>query len=119
MSILFSRLSRLSSDSKPDRTWCGNDEKGNFTHHGVVPLSQDPVTIELSWKATTDSTPRYVGTFELHLKELLALGVIKEESGGVRVKFINARGLLLLTIKVGTPTLLLGLVLLADETPPK
>lgn len=104
---LFSRLSR---ESETNRTWCGNDEKGNFSHHGVIPLSQDPVTINLSWKTETDATPQYIGTFELHLGELLNRRIIrKEKEDSVRVKFINIHGMILLSTGFNKPCLLVGL----------
>ncbi len=101
-------FSRLSCESEAKHPWCGNDEKGN-THHGVIPLAEDPATIKLSWKLHSDATPQYVGTYELHLRDLLNCGVIrKEKSDSVRVKFINVNGLILLSTGHDKPYLLMG-----------
>lgn len=104
---LFSRLSR-ESDAK--HTWCGNDKKGKFTHHGVIPLSEDPTTIKLSWKPDSDAIPQYIGTFELRLEELLNRKIIrKEKEDSVRVKFVNIYGMILLSTGFDKPCLLVGL----------
>jgi hypothetical protein len=102
-------FSRLGLGSKAKHPWCGNDEKGKFTHHGVIPLAEDPTTIELNWKSDSGATPQYVGTYELHLKNLLDCGVIrKEKSDSVRVKFMNVDGLILLSTGQDKPYLLVG-----------
>jgi hypothetical protein len=72
----------LTEDSAADRTWCGNDEAGHFTHHGMIPDKPDTVIIKLSWKSQEVDQEEYVGTFELHLSALLKKRYIRTDKQG-------------------------------------
>lgn len=99
----------LQADSEPDRTWCGNDTTGNFTWHGGVPSDCDPVVIKLSWKSDHGAPDQYIGTFVLHLARLLEHGYIGHDAPGqVRVRFINDKGVIKLSMGADRPSIVLG-----------
>ena len=105
-------LTILTSESISDRTWCGNDETGKFTWHNSVPISPDPVSIKLFWKSNHGVQEHYIGTFDLHLSTLKSHGyIIQENSGNVRVKFINDNGLIKLALGHAEPFLVVGTLL--------
>lgn len=61
-------------------------------HHGVVRLSESPLYLELSWRATRTAAVKRVGTFCLDLHGLLQNGYIRREVGsgsGVRLRIVR------------------------------
>jgi hypothetical protein len=102
----------LTRGSDADRHWCGNDEKGRFRHHGTLPMSHDPVTIELHWRANDSAAQNYIGTYRLHLAALLENDFIRRESerDHVRVQFLNDNGVIKLTLGKGRPGLVVGMI---------
>jgi hypothetical protein len=99
----------LSNDVHPDRTWCGNDEKGRLTWHASLPLAHDPVSIRLSWTAKHEAPEQYIGTFLLHLASLLTAGFIRADTPGqVRVKFVNDHGVIKLAQGLKSSGIVLG-----------
>ncbi len=81
----------LSPDSTADCEWNANEQGGHGSQHESVRLSSDPITIKLTWACDAQSPSHYIGTFRLHLRELLEDGFIAADArhGHVRVKFVN------------------------------
>lgn len=91
---------RLPDDAVVHRGWNGNDETGErrkgmgIAWHGFIPAKDNPVDIALSWRTKKTAPQRHVGTYRLHLTELLKAGYINTENGkdgvGFRVMFVHA-----------------------------
>ncbi len=84
-------LTMLSPDAQTVCEWNANEKGGHGSQHEPVHLSADPVTIKLTWARDAQSPSRYIGTYRLHLRELLDDGYIGLDArqGHVRVKFVN------------------------------
>ncbi len=54
-------------------------EDNNSHHHGVVSITESPLFLELSIRATSKSEPNLVGLFKLDLRGLLKNGYIRYE----------------------------------------
>jgi hypothetical protein len=69
-------------------------EDNRAEHHGVVNLSESPLFLELSWRATRESEPTLIGLFRLDLDALLRSGCIRHEHnrgpGAVRLRIVHA-----------------------------
>jgi hypothetical protein len=89
-----------------DRRWVGNDESSR-NHHGVIPLSDSPLTLGLSWKAGKGKPAVVVAVLKLDLKILLADGLVRSESAdSVRVRFFHdGYGHIYLQTRMGEPRL--------------
>jgi hypothetical protein len=83
-------VERLDPNAPHDQRWTGNDES-RFQHHGVVALSESPLTIQLRWRVSAGRQVKLVGYFRLHLRELLDADLIRtEERGTVRLRSFHA-----------------------------
>jgi hypothetical protein len=86
--------------------------------HAVVPLSDDPVLIQLFWKASTRGREQLVGLFRLHLAHLLSDGYVRYEGTSsateVRLRFRRGdRGVIYIQAQDEGPALAIGTVDLA------
>jgi hypothetical protein len=96
------------------RRWVLRDD--NLQHyHGVLPLAEDPVYLELYWKANARSQEQLVGLFRLHLARLLAEGYVRRESDArpddVRLRFHRGdRGVVHIQVRDDLPKLAVGVV---------
>ena len=73
------------------RNWIGNDASAR-NHHGVVYLSESPLRIRLSWRASRGNSPRIVGIFDLDLRKLLTAKYVcleKESRDAIRLRFYH------------------------------
>ena len=73
------------------RRWVLRDDNQQH-YHGRVPLAEDPLLLELSWKADARSREQVVGLYRLHLAALLARDYIRLDSDSptethVRLRF--------------------------------
>jgi len=66
-------------------------EDNQAHHHVVVSLSESPLYLQLSWRATKNSPPALVGKFKLDLQGLLAGEYIREEPVGSSAKDVRVR----------------------------
>lgn len=87
-------LKILSTDAASDREWNANEKAGHGTQHEPIRISDDPVSIRLTWASNSGSPRKYIGTFQLYLKTLLEDDYITNDSkhGYLRVKFVNVHG---------------------------
>jgi len=73
----------------PLRRWTLRADN-NSHHHGIVRLSESPLYLDLSWRATAADRPQPVGTFRLDLIALSKNGCIRSESAGsVRLRIVR------------------------------
>jgi hypothetical protein len=97
------------------RRWVLRDDNQQH-YHGLIPLRDDPVIIELRWKVDARSQEQVVGIYRLHLAALLAAGHIRREGEGserpeVRVRFHRGeRGVVSLQVNADGPALPVGTV---------
>jgi len=99
------------------RHWTLRDDN-NQQHHGILPLSPDPLLLELRWKARARGREQIVGLYRLHLAGLLADGYVRREgddsSRQVPLRFHRgARGVVSIQINSNEPALPIGMV---DQT---
>jgi hypothetical protein len=66
-------------------------EDNQAHYHSVVSLSESPLYLQLSWRATKNSPPALVGKFKLDLQGLLAGRYIREEPVGSSAKDVRVR----------------------------
>ena len=89
-------------------------------YHGIVRLSSSPVVVELRWKPNADATERPVGTYRLHLPELLAGDFVRferedEPGDAVRLRFYRgAGGVVYIQSRADRPRLAVGSVPVED-----
>ena len=97
------------------RRWVLRDDNQQH-YHGCVDLRDDPLILELCWKADLRGREQLVGLYRLHLGALLAAGYIRREredptSHEVRLRFYRGdRGVVAMQVKQGEPTLPVGMV---------
>lgn len=97
------------------RVWVLRDDNQQH-YHGVVPLREDPLLIELRWKADARSREQVVGIYRLHLRKLLEANYIRLEgdsptSADVRVRFHRGdRGVIAIQWRSDGPALPIGVV---------
>ena len=111
---LVERLEQSPADSRV-RRWVLRDDNQQH-YHGRIDLHDDPVILELLWKADSRDREQVVGLYRLHLGALLAAGYIRREaddpsSTEVRLRFYRGdRGVVAIQIKQGEPALPVGMV---------
>jgi len=105
---LVSRVEQASFLQK-HRHWTGNDEIDHH-YHIAVPLTQDPLYLNLFWKRGRDESAAFVGTFRLNIGELLSEGYIRQDGKDkVRLRICHCRDdLLYIQTKSGKPALAIG-----------
>jgi hypothetical protein len=97
------------------RRWVVRDDNQQH-YHGVISLDEDPLYVELRWKATVRGQEQVVGTFRLHLARLLAAGYVRRErddqtSRDVRLRFYRGeRGVVYIQESLDRPALPIGVV---------
>ena len=97
------------------RRWVLRDDNQQH-YHGRVSLLEDPLLLELWWKADSRGREQLVGVYRLHLAELLEGGYVRLESDSpteteVRLRFYRGdRGVVYIQAKTGEPDLPIGLV---------
>jgi len=110
---LAERVSELPPGERA-RRWVLRDD--NMQHyHGIISLAEDPVHLELYWKANPRSREQLVGLYRLHLARLLAEGYVRRESedrpDDVRLRFHRGeRGVIHIQTRDGAPALAVGVV---------
>jgi hypothetical protein len=111
---LIERLAAAPSDSAI-RRWVLRDDNQQH-YHGVIPLRDDPVILELQWKSDARSQEQVVGIYRLHLAALLEAGYIRREGDRpeqpeVRVRFHRGeRGVVSLQVNADGAALPVGTV---------
>jgi hypothetical protein len=97
------------------RRWVLRDDNDQH-YHGVVPLTTDPIVLELRWKPNARGREQVVGLYRLHLAALLAAGYIRREGDDVngtqvRLRFHRGeRGVVSIQINQSEPALPIGMV---------
>src|SRR5687768_10211481 len=81
---------KLCERVEPSRQWILRYDNKRH-HHGIVRLSESPLYLALSWKATTTASVRPVGLFRLDLRGLLAEGYIRYEPEGMKGENVRLR----------------------------
>jgi hypothetical protein len=104
-------IERVPETERPTRVWTLRDDN-NQHHHGVVSAAETPA-IRLLWRASSDSPARVVGTYRLHLNELLEAGHVRsdpvEGSGdAVRIRFRHKNNVIYLQVNEDMPALPVG-----------
>jgi hypothetical protein len=100
------------------RRWVIRDDNQQH-HHGIVRLSENPLYVELWWKANARGREQQVGTYRLDLAALVARGYIRYEPEGVpgdtvRLRFVRGeRGVVSIQSRADGPALAVGTVDLA------
>lgn len=61
------------------RRWVIRDDNEQH-YHGRISLDEDPLYLELAWKADARSQEQLVGHYRLHLAELLDADYVRKES---------------------------------------
>lgn len=113
-SALIERLDAAPADIAI-RRWVLRDDNQQH-YHSRIPLRDDPVIVELLWKADARSQEQVVGIYRLHLAALLAAGYIRREPDDaqredVRVRFHRGeRGVVSLQVNLDSPALPVGTV---------
>lgn len=92
-----------------NRHWIGNDET-DWNYLITLPLGEDPMYVEISWKHTSESHPEFVGIFKFYINALLSEGYIRQlGSGNVRMRIVHCPdGVLYIQTKSGKPALAIG-----------
>jgi hypothetical protein len=96
--------------SKNHRDWTGNDESGDYRHHGVVLLSESPLDIRLRWKSAPGAQVQLIGCYRLDLGDLLSKGFVRmEDKDSIRLQFVHHqdRGIYI-RVREDTPRLRIG-----------
>ena len=65
------------------------DNQGH--HHGRIPLSEQPLYLDLKWRATAADEVKQVGVFRLDLVGLLRDGYIRQEASGASTSDVRLR----------------------------
>jgi hypothetical protein len=78
------------------RHWVIRDDN-NQHYHGVVPLSETPLFVDLRWKPAANGPEQHVGNYRLRLPELLAGDFARferegEKGDGIRLRFVRGAG---------------------------
>lgn len=100
------------------RRWVLRDDNGQH-FHGRVSLIEDPLLLELGWKADSRGREQLVGLYRLHLAQLLEGGYVRPESDSpgeseIRLRFYRGdRGVVYIQAKADQPALPIGVV---DQT---
>lgn len=91
------------------RQWVGNDEIYPY-YHEAVPLAEDPLYLNLSWKRSSDSPAEPVGLYRICTGALLARGFIRAEGKNkVRLRICHMEDdLIYIQVKSGEPALAIG-----------
>jgi hypothetical protein len=85
-------------------------------HHGVVPLSPDPLFMDLFWKPDLRGREQHVGRYRLSLGALLDAGYVRAEGSAeppeaIRLRFRRAdRGVVVVQVNDEGPALAVGTV---------
>ena len=97
------------------RRWVLRDDNEQ-QYHGRVPLIEDPLLVDLYWKADSRGREQLVGLYMLHLTELLKGGYVRPESDSpgepeIRLRFYRGdRGVVYVQAKADQPALPIGVV---------
>jgi hypothetical protein len=97
------------------RRWVLRDDNQQH-YHGCIDLDDDPLILELRWKANSRGREQLVGIYRLHLGRLLAAGYVRQERDDptnheVRLRFYRGdRGVVVIQIRAGEPPLPIGMV---------
>jgi hypothetical protein len=97
------------------RRWVLRDDNQQH-YHGSIALHDDPLILELRWKADSRGREQSVGVYRLHLAALLDAGYIRRErddppSAEVRLRFYRGdRGVVVIQVNQGAPGLPVGIV---------
>lgn len=97
------------------RRWVIRDDNQRH-YHGLVPLDEDPLFLDLQWKGDARGREQRVGLFRLHLSELLKAGYVRREgddrqAAEIRLRFYRGdRGVVSVQIREGEPALPVGMV---------
>lgn len=86
---------KLPDDAAANRNWNGNNAVAARTFFGLIPLSQSPVVLRLSWKKSANHKPVLVGVYTFDLHKLLDSGYVYEPEnspGKVRLRFQYSDG---------------------------
>ena len=97
----------LPSDSPTDRAWIGRDDNCGH-YHGLVPLTQSPVRLVLSWKASDSGEAQPVGRFLIDLRELIRNGYARESDGAAFLRFQSAGERIEIAVNRAGPALVVG-----------
>jgi hypothetical protein len=92
------------------RYWTGNDEKGHYTHHGAVPLSDSPIDMRLAWRRSSSAPTRSIGCYRLDLVALLAGDYVRKDPkpGHIRLQFVHRAGSIYIQVRNDMPGLYVG-----------
>jgi len=92
------------------RDWVGNDESGDFRHHGVVRLAESPLDLRLRWKTSPNAQVQSIGCYRLDLQGLLSQGYVREEDEDtIRLQFVHdSDGGIYIRVREDTPRLRVG-----------
>lgn len=107
------RLDQLPPGAEP-RGWVIRDD--NLRHYpGRVPSGEDPLFLELFWKANARSREQRVGLFRLSLGALVEAGYARrgreDSDDEVRLRFYrDDRGVIVIQVRQGDPALAIGTV---------
>jgi hypothetical protein len=98
------------------RRWVLRDDNQQH-YHGVVPLDEDPLYVELHWKASARAREQLVGVFRLHLAALLSEGYVRREheerpgDAELRLRFYRgSRSVIYVQVRDDQPALPIGIV---------
>jgi hypothetical protein len=98
------------------RRWVLRDDNQQH-YHGVVHLDEDPLYVELHWRANARAQEQLVGVFRLHLARLLADGYVRREheeqpdDTEVRLRFYRgSRSVICVQVRDDQPALPIGIV---------
>jgi hypothetical protein len=96
--------------SKEHRDWTGNDESGDYRHHGVVRLSESPLDLRLRWKSAPGAQVKLIGCYRLNLGELLSKGFVRMEGEDtIRLQFVHHQdGGIYIRVREDMPRLRVG-----------
>lgn len=97
----------LASDARTDRSWTGRDDN-NGHHHGLVPLEDSPIRIAVHWKASDKSPAKYVGNYQIDLRELIRAGFAREVNGSAFLRFQSSGERVEIATKRSAPALVVG-----------
>jgi hypothetical protein len=101
--------------ASPPRRWVLRDDNQQH-YHGRVPLTEDPLLLELRWKADARGREQTVGLYRLHLRELLKANFVRLESDSptekdIRLRFYRGdRGVVYIQSTTEQPALAIGVV---------